>query len=290
MRLPPRASDAARPASLFPAMPSSAPTVGFVSLGCPKALVDSERILTQLRSDGYSVVPTYDDADIVVVNTCGFIDAAVEESLGAIGEALDENGRVVVTGCLGVKPDEIRARYPKVLAITGPQAYESVVAAVHEHAPNRAPHDPFVDLVPPPRGQAHTAPLRVPEDLRRLRSQVQLLHHPVDARAAREPRDRRRAGRGRAAARRRRPGAARHQPGHLRLRGGPALPHRLPRRPARQGEVPGPVPRARRARHLGAAALRLPVPARRSRDAADGRRPAAAVPRHPVPSTRAARC
>ena len=130
-------------------MPSSAPTVGFVSLGCPKALVDSERILTQLRSDGYAVVPTYDDADIVVVNTCGFIDAAVEESLGAIGEALDENGRVVVTGCLGVKPDEIRARYPKVLAITGPQAYESVVAAVHQHAPNRAPHDPFVDLVPP---------------------------------------------------------------------------------------------------------------------------------------------
>ncbi len=129
-------------------MPSSAPTVGFVSLGCPKALVDSERILTQLRTDGYRVVPTYDDADIVVVNTCGFIDAAVEESLGAIGEALDENGRVIVTGCLGVKPEEIRRRHPRVLAITGPQAYESVVAAVHEHAPNRAPHDPFVDLVP----------------------------------------------------------------------------------------------------------------------------------------------
>lgn len=129
-------------------MPASAPTVGFVSLGCPKALVDSERILTQLRTDGYSVVPSYDDADIVVVNTCGFIDSAVEESLGAIGEAIAENGRVIVTGCLGVKPEEIRKRHPRVLAITGPQAYESVVAAVHEHAPNRAPHDPFTDLVP----------------------------------------------------------------------------------------------------------------------------------------------
>ncbi len=124
------------------------PTVGFVSLGCPKALVDSERILTQLRTDGYSVVPTYDQADIVVVNTCGFIDAAVEESLQSIGEALDENGRVIVTGCLGVKPEEIRAKYPQVLAITGPQQYESVVSAVHEHAPNRAPHNPLIDLVP----------------------------------------------------------------------------------------------------------------------------------------------
>ena len=124
------------------------PTVGFVSLGCPKALVDSERILTQLRTDGYTVVPTYDQADIVVVNTCGFIDAAVEESLQSIGEALDENGRVIVTGCLGVKPEEIRAKYPQVLAITGPQQYESVVSAVHEHAPNRAPHNPLIDLVP----------------------------------------------------------------------------------------------------------------------------------------------
>lgn len=124
------------------------PTVGFVSLGCPKALVDSERILTQLRTDGYTVVPSYEQADIVVVNTCGFIDAAVEESLETIGEALDENGRVIVTGCLGVKPEEIREKYPRVLAITGPQQYESVVSAVHEHAPNRAPHDPKIDLVP----------------------------------------------------------------------------------------------------------------------------------------------
>ncbi len=124
------------------------PTVGFVSLGCPKALVDSERILTQLRADGYAVVPSYADADVVVVNTCGFIDAAKAESLEAIAEALDENGRVIVTGCLGAKADEIRARYPQVLSITGPQQYEAVVAAVHEVAAPPA-HDPYVDLVPP---------------------------------------------------------------------------------------------------------------------------------------------
>ncbi len=128
---------------------SSSPKVGFVSLGCPKALVDSERILTQLRTDGYDVVPDYDAADIVVVNTCGFIDSAVAESMDAIGEALDENGRVIVTGCLGVKAEEIQARYPKVLAVTGPQAYEEVVGAVHEHLPNRVEHNPFIDLVPP---------------------------------------------------------------------------------------------------------------------------------------------
>jgi ribosomal protein S12 methylthiotransferase len=128
---------------------SSPPKVGFVSLGCPKALVDSERILTQLRTDGYDVVPDYDSADIVVVNTCGFIDSAVAESMDAIGEALNENGKVIVTGCLGVKADEIKAQYPKVLAVTGPQAYEEVVGAVHRHVPNLIEHDPFVDLVPP---------------------------------------------------------------------------------------------------------------------------------------------
>ena len=123
------------------------PRIGFVSLGCPKALVDSERILTKLRSEGYELVPTYRDADLVVVNTCGFIDAAVEESLDAIGEALKENGKVVVTGCLGAREDEIRARHPAVLKITGAHAYEDVVGAVHEHLPPL--HDPFVDLVPP---------------------------------------------------------------------------------------------------------------------------------------------
>ncbi|MEM6985470.1 MAG: radical SAM protein, partial [Pseudomonadota bacterium] len=124
------------------------PRIGFISLGCPKALVDSERILTQLRSDGYAVSPTYEDADLVVVNTCGFIDSAVAESLDVIGEALTENGRVVVTGCLGVKPEVIQAEHPGVLAISGPQQYESVMSAVRQHVPPPA-HNPFVDLMPP---------------------------------------------------------------------------------------------------------------------------------------------
>src|ERR1700754_197381 len=111
----------------------SNPKVGFVSLGCPKALVDSERILTQLRIEGYDIVPSYDAADVVVVNTCGFIDAAVTESLDAIGEALEENGKVIVTGCLGAKPERILERHPRVLKVTGPHAYEDVVGAVHEH-------------------------------------------------------------------------------------------------------------------------------------------------------------
>jgi len=123
-----------------------APRIGFVSLGCPKALVDSERILTQLRAEGYAVAPSYEGADLVVVNTCGFIDEAVHESLEAIGEALERNGKVVVTGCLGARPGKILARHPRVLGITGPQAYEEVLGHVHAHLPR--PHDPFTDLVP----------------------------------------------------------------------------------------------------------------------------------------------
>ena len=122
------------------------PKVGFVSLGCPKALVDSERILTQLRVEGYNIVPSYADADVVVVNTCGFIDSAVEESLDAIGEALAENGKVIVTGCLGKKPEQIRSKFPDVLSISGPQDYQSVMNAVHGVLPPK--HDPFLDLVP----------------------------------------------------------------------------------------------------------------------------------------------
>lgn len=122
------------------------PKVGFVSLGCPKALVDSERILTRLRAEGYEVAASYGAADLVLVNTCGFIDAAVDESLDAIGEALAENGRVIVTGCLGAQPQKILDRHPQVLKITGPQRYEEVVAAVHEYLP--AKHEPFLDLVP----------------------------------------------------------------------------------------------------------------------------------------------
>ena len=125
------------------------PRVGFVSLGCPKALVDSERILTQLRTDGYEIAPTYDGADVVVVNTCGFIDSARAESLHAIGEALNENGRVIVTGCMGVDEKEIREFHPSVLSVSGPQQYEQVVGAVHRYAPFEKDHDPFVDLVPP---------------------------------------------------------------------------------------------------------------------------------------------
>ncbi|HZV55758.1 MAG TPA: 30S ribosomal protein S12 methylthiotransferase RimO [Rhodocyclaceae bacterium] len=124
-----------------------APTVGFVSLGCPKATVDAENILTRLRAEGYELSSSYDGADLVVVNTCGFIDAAVDESLEAIGEALAENGKVIVTGCLGAKGDIVRAAHPKVLAVTGPHALPEVMAAVHEHLPPL--HDPFVDLVPP---------------------------------------------------------------------------------------------------------------------------------------------
>ncbi len=123
------------------------PKVGFVSLGCPKALVDSEQILTRLRAEGYDIVPDYGGADLVVVNTCGFIDAAVAESLDAIGEALAENGRVIVTGCLGAKEDVVLAAHPQVLAVTGPHATEQVMQEVHRHLPK--PHDPFEDLVPP---------------------------------------------------------------------------------------------------------------------------------------------
>jgi ribosomal protein S12 methylthiotransferase len=123
------------------------PKIGFVSLGCPKALVDSERILTQLRAEGYAVAPDYASADLVVVNTCGFIDSAIDESLDAIGEALEQNGKVVVTGCLGANPARILERHPRVLKVTGPHAYDDVLAAVHQHLPPK--HDPFLDLVPP---------------------------------------------------------------------------------------------------------------------------------------------
>jgi len=125
------------------------PKVGFVSLGCPKALVDSERILTQLRMEGYEVVPTYEDADVVVVNTCGFIDSAKAESLEVIGEAIKENGKVIVTGCMGVEEGSIRDVHPSVLSVTGPQQYEQVVNAVHQVVPPRQDHNPLIDLVPP---------------------------------------------------------------------------------------------------------------------------------------------
>ncbi|OZA91778.1 MAG: ribosomal protein S12 methylthiotransferase, partial [Rhizobiales bacterium 39-66-18] len=126
--------------------PKTSPRISFVSLGCPKALVDSERIITRLRAEGYELSRGHDGADLVIVNTCGFLDSAKAESLSAIGEALAENGKVVVTGCMGAEPEQIRAVHPSVLAISGPQQYESVLAAVHEAVPPQ--HDPFLDLVP----------------------------------------------------------------------------------------------------------------------------------------------
>jgi len=148
MNPPPRSSrTAARPARRPSRHRTAPPSVGFVSLGCPKALVDSERIITELKLRGYDIAAGYAGADLVVINTCGFIDSAIDESLDAIGEALEENGRVIVTGCLGVSPERIRARHPKVLAITGPHATEEVLAAVNEHLPQ--PHDPHLDLLPP---------------------------------------------------------------------------------------------------------------------------------------------
>lgn len=131
----------------FSSVRADAPRVSFVSLGCPKALVDSERIITSLRSEGYELSRRHEGADVVIVNTCGFLDSAKAESLAAIGEALKENGKVIVTGCMGAEPEQIRSAYPGVLAVTGPQQYESVLAAVHEAVPPT--HDPFVDLVPP---------------------------------------------------------------------------------------------------------------------------------------------
>jgi ribosomal protein S12 methylthiotransferase len=130
-----------------PARERASPKVSFVSLGCPKALVDSERIVTRLRAEGYELTRRHDGADVVIVNTCGFLDSAKQESLEAIGKAMAENGKVIVTGCMGAEPEEITARFPNLLAITGPQQYESVVAKVHEAAPPL--HDPFLDLVPP---------------------------------------------------------------------------------------------------------------------------------------------
>jgi ribosomal protein S12 methylthiotransferase len=138
------------------------PTIGMVSLGCPKALVDSERILTRLRAEGYAISPDYKGADAVIVNTCGFLDSAKAESLDAIGEALRENGRVIVTGCLGAEPGYITGAHPKVLAVTGPQQYEAVLDAVHRSVPPSP--DPFVDLIPA-QGQADAAALQLSEDL-----------------------------------------------------------------------------------------------------------------------------
>ncbi|MDP1554425.1 MAG: radical SAM protein, partial [Hyphomonas sp.] len=134
------------PIAPAPIKPAKTPKVGIVSLGCPKALVDSERIITRLRAEGYQIAPDYAGADLVLVNTCGFLDSARDESLAAIGEAIEANGKVIVTGCLGAEPEVIQRAHPKVLAVTGPHQYEAVMEAVHTHL--TPPHNPHLDLVP----------------------------------------------------------------------------------------------------------------------------------------------
>ena len=196
------------------------PRVGMVSLGCPKALVDSERILTKLRADGYQMSPDYAGADVVLVNTCGFLDCAKEESLEAIGEAIAENGRVIVTGCMGQRG----RRHPRPLP-AGARGHRrrsstrQVVDAVHEAAPPIP--SAYLDLVPQADSgpaQADPAPLQLSQDLRGLQPPLRLLHHPRDARRPRQPPPRRDPARGREAGRRGDQGAAGHQPGHQRLR------------------------------------------------------------------------
>ena len=266
---------------------TAAPKVSFVSLGCPKALVDSERIVTRLRAEGYELSREHAGSDLVIVNTCGFLDSAKAESLGAIGSALKENGKVIVTGCMGAEPESISAAYPHVLAITGPQQYESVVEAVHRALPPQ--HDPFLDLVPPegikltPR---HYAYLKISEG---CNNRCTLLHHSAPARRSGVAPGRRRAARGGEAGHRRRQGTAGDLAGHLglwarhQIRGEPVARPRVAR------EVHRSQRRTRRTRRLGAAALRLPLPARRRGHSADGRAQDSSLSRHPVPACRARR-
>ena len=193
----------------------AAPRIAFVSLGCPKALVDSEQIISRLRAEGYELTKSYDGAAAVIVNTCGFLDSAKAELLAAIGAAAAENGKIIVTGCMGAEPEAIEAKFPNLFSITGPQAFESVMQAVH--AAVAPPHDPFLDLLPPqgikltPR---HYAYLKISEGcnnrcsfciIPKLRGD--LVSRPAARRAARSRKARRRRG----------PGAARHFPGHQRL-------------------------------------------------------------------------
>lgn len=259
------------------------PKVGFVSWVAQKPLVDSERILTQLRMEGYEVVPTYEDADVVVVNTCGFIDSAKAESLEVIGEAIKENGKVIVTGCMGVEEGSIRDVHPSVLSVTGPQQYEQVVSAVHEVVPPRRGSQPADRLVPPqgvkltPR---HYAYLKISEGCNHSCSfciipsmRGKLVSRPVGEVLSE-------------AERWSRPGSRRSGdfPGHQRLRRRRQVQDRLLERP------PGQDPHARTVRspeqlgRPGPPALRVPVPERRRRDPADGRRQDPAVPGHPVPA------
>ena len=267
--------------------PDAAPKVSFVSLGCPKALVDSERIVTRLRAEGYELSREHAGSDLVIVNTCGFLDSAKAESLAAIGSALKENGKVIVTGCMGAEPESISAAYPQVLAITGPQQYESVVDAVHKALPPM--HDPFLDLVPPegikltPR---HYAYLKISEGcnnrctfciIPRLRGD--LVSRPAGD-VMREAEKLVTAGVKELL-------VISQDTSAYGLDIKYAASQWRGARPAR--EIHRSCARARRTRRLGAAALRLPLPARRRRHSADGRAQSAALSRHPVPARRARR-
>ena len=258
------------------------PTISFVSLGCPKALVDSERILTRLRAEGYALARDHKGADLVIVNTCGFLDSAQAESLEAIGGALADNGKVIVTGCMGAEPEKITSKYPGILAITGPQQYESVVDAVHRAAPPQ--HDPFLDLVPPegirltPR---HYAYLKISEGCnnRCTFCIIPKLRGDLVSRPA---------------------GDVLREAEKLVAAGVKELlvisqdtsaygvDIKYAASPWQRPRGPRPVSRsrarARHARRLGAVALRLSLPARRRGDRADARRRGAALPRHPVPA------
>ncbi len=248
---------------------STAPKIGFVSLGCPKALVDSERILSRLRAEGYETAADYAGADLVVVNTCGFLDSARDESLQAIGEALAENGRVIVTGCLGARgrPDPRRA--PRTCSPSRDRINTRPSSRPCTAAPAAARSVPRSRAAA--RRQAHAAPLRVSEDLRRLQSPLQLLHHPAAARRSREPRCQGRARRSRAARARGRARAARDLAGHERIRCRRELSRDGLARPRRRGPPHGALRCARRARRLGPAALRLSLSACRRADSAHGR-------------------
>ncbi len=196
-------------------MAAPAPRISFVSLGCPKALVDSERIITRLRAEGYELAREHAGSDIAIVNTCGFLESAQAESLAAIGDALAANGKVIVTGCMGAEPEKITAQYPNVLAITGPQQYESVLEAVHRAVPPQ--HDPYLDLVPPqgikltPR---HYSYLKISEG---CNNRCSFLHHPEIARRSRLASGRRCAARSREACRSRRQGIAGDFAGYVSL-------------------------------------------------------------------------
>ena len=265
----------------------AAPKVSFVSLGCPKALVDCERIITRLRAEGYELSREHPGSDLVIVNTCGFLDSAKAESLAAIGNALKENGKVIVTGCMGAEPESISAAYPNVLAITGPQQYESVVEAVHAALPPK--HDPFLDLVPPegikltPR---HYAYLKISEGcnnrctfciIPKLRGDLVSRPAADVLREAEKLVDRRRQG----------------NAGDLAGYVGLWRRHQIRREPMARSRGAREIHRSRartgRTRRLGAAALRLSLSACRRGHPADGRAQSPALSRHPVPARRAGR-